>query len=91
LKRVKGGTFGIGLVLVKALASRGAKLVLASRNAEQGAKVIDELEGGKARHVFVKTDVGQLDSVRGLMAATVKHFGGFDVLVSFVRTRLTNE
>ncbi|KAI9000321.1 hypothetical protein DFJ74DRAFT_456891 [Hyaloraphidium curvatum] len=82
---VTGATFGIGEAVCAELAARGARLVLAGRNEAQGAAVVAKLAAATGRpddFVFVRTDLGVLDDVRALVAATTARFGGFDGLIN---------
>lgn len=72
---VTGGTAGIGLATARLLASEGAEVVIAGRDAERGANAVSEV-GGKTR--FVRTDLGDLDSV----AELVSQAGEVDILVN---------
>lgn len=72
---VTGGTAGIGLESARLLAREGAEVVIAGRDAERGAQTVAEIEG-KVR--FVRADLGDLDSVAGL----VEQAGPVDILVN---------
>ena len=72
---VTGGGTGIGLAIAKRLGELGARIVIASRNAEH-------LEGGSAelRHagldpLCVQVDVRNPDQVDELVERSVRHFG----------------
>jgi NAD(P)-dependent dehydrogenase (short-subunit alcohol dehydrogenase family) len=79
---VTGGGTGIGLAIAKRLGELGARIVIASRNAEH-------LEGGSAelRHagldpLCVQVDVRNPDQVDELVERSVRHFGHIDILVN---------
>ena len=55
---ITGATSGIGLVTSRMAAERGAKLVLAARNAEALNELRDELTGNGADAIAVTADVG---------------------------------
>ena len=55
---VTGGASGIGAAAARALAARGAKVVVADLNEEKGKSVADEIGG-----VFVKVDVTSTDDI----------------------------
>jgi len=76
---VTGGNGGIGLGLARGLASAGARVVVAARNAEKSDAAVREL-GGQAFAVAV--DVRNEDSVRAMMSATVAKCGRLDILVN---------
>lgn len=77
---ITGGTFGIGESTALLFAKEGAKVVIAARNVEKGAKVVNaiEEEGGEA--LFVRTDVSKDEDVKNLIQETVNTFGKVDVL-----------
>jgi NAD(P)-dependent dehydrogenase (short-subunit alcohol dehydrogenase family) len=75
---VTGATSGIGYAIALELARQGAEVVVHGRNAERGAKAVQQIEnaGGKAR--FVAADLSDADDVRRLAAAA----GDVDILVN---------
>jgi len=81
---VTGGAQGFGGGISESLMAEGANVVVADLNSEKGLEMAQQLNrmAGKNKAVFVQTDVSQAASVEGLMAATVKYFGGIDVLIS---------
>lgn len=79
---VTGAGQGIGEAYAKALATEGARIVVAEINEAQGQRVAAEITaaGGEAR--FVRVDVAAPESTRAMAAATVDAFGGIDFLVN---------
>jgi NAD(P)-dependent dehydrogenase (short-subunit alcohol dehydrogenase family) len=75
---VTGATAGIGYAIALELARQGAEVVVHGRNAERGAKAVQQIEnaGGKAR--FVAADLSDADDVRRLAADA----GEVDILVN---------
>ena len=75
---VTGATAGIGYSIAVQLAAEGADVVVHGRNAERGAKVVQDIEnaGGTAR--FVSADVSKVEDVRRLAAEA----GDVDILVN---------
>ncbi len=75
---VTGATSGIGYAIALELARQGAEVVVHGRNAERGAKAVQQIEnvGGTAR--FVAADLTDPDDVRRLAAAA----GEVDILVN---------
>lgn len=75
---VTGGTSGIGKAAALALATAGAKVVVAGRRENEGREVVDAIEklGGKA--LFVKADVSRESDVKALVDKTVAAFGRLD-------------
>ena len=67
---VTGAASGIGRAVALAFAEVGARVVVADREADSGARVAAELAGGaEAGHRFAAVDVTDPDSVRELFAA----------------------
>ena len=75
---VTGATAGIGYAIALELARQGAEVIVHGRNAERGAKAVQEIEnvGGRAR--FVAADLSDADDVRRLAAEA----GEVDILIN---------
>ena len=75
---VTGATAGIGYAIAQQLAAAGAEVVVHGRNAERGAKAVQEIENawGKAR--FIAADVANAADVRQL----ADEAGAVDILVN---------
>ena len=80
---VTGPTSGLGEQVARQLALTGANLVLVARNEEKCARVIDEIAplctGNKP--VFVRAEMGDLESVRSACASIQQQFTHIDVLI----------
>lgn len=77
---VTGGASGIGEATVKKFLSEGAKVVIADLN-DQGQVLADELNKQENNRVlFVKTNVTDEQENKDLIAKTVSHFGGLDIV-----------
>ena len=81
---VVGGASGIGREVVLLAAARGAHVVVADLSVEAAQKVADEAKaiGGAECAVAVRIDIRSRDAIRGALNATVKAFGGIDLLVN---------
>ena len=75
---ITGGGGGIGAAMARAFAARGARLVLADLDEGAMASVASTVPG--AEPLCVRTDVGDLGSVKALADAAEKRFGGVDVV-----------
>jgi short-subunit dehydrogenase len=76
-----GATGGIGSTLAKKLASAGANLVLAARDAQKLETLAAQLpSSGKV--LSVPTDITAPPQVETLIEKTVSHFGQIDILVN---------
>lgn len=75
---VTGATAGIGYAIAAQLAAEGAQVIVHGRNAERGAKTVQDIEnaGGTAR--FVAADLSDADDVRWL----ADEAGDVDILVN---------
>ena len=80
---ITGPTSGLGEQVARQLALTGANLVLVARNEEKCARVINEIAplctGSKP--VFVRAEMGDLESVRSACAAIQQQFTHIDVLI----------
>jgi NAD(P)-dependent dehydrogenase (short-subunit alcohol dehydrogenase family) len=82
---VTGANSGLGLRTAEVLAGKGARVFLACRSAERGAKALEQVRAAAsgAAPELVKLDLGDLASVRAA-AASVRELTGdrLDVLVN---------
>lgn len=74
---ITGGTSGIGEATAEVFVREGARVVIAGRSEERGAKVAAQL-GENAR--FKRTDVTQEEDIRELIDFTYKEWGRIDCL-----------
>ncbi len=77
-----GGNGGIGLGMARGLASHGATIVVAARNADKSAAAVKELQGLGATANSFAVDVKDEAAVNAMVADTVKRYGRLDVLVN---------
>jgi NAD(P)-dependent dehydrogenase (short-subunit alcohol dehydrogenase family) len=71
---ILGGSSGIGLAVAEQAASQGAKLVVASSNAERVQKAVEKLEGNAQGHTLDLTDESAVENFFAKL-------GAFDHLV----------
>lgn len=92
---VTGAAQGIGLGIARALAERGARVVLADLNVEQAEEAAGELAANGSDAIAVFLDVTDRASVDEAVADATERFGapgivvnnvGFDDLMPFVET-----
>jgi rhamnulose-1-phosphate aldolase/alcohol dehydrogenase len=81
---ITGGASGIGRAAARALAERGAHVVIGDLNADGAAEVADEVMSayGLRRALPVAVDVTDEAAVQELTSRAVLEYGGIDVLVS---------
>jgi NAD(P)-dependent dehydrogenase (short-subunit alcohol dehydrogenase family) len=81
---VIGATGVLGGAMASALASAGAGVVVAGRNAERGETRVKEIQRSGGRAIFVETDATDSRSVEFLLASADRKFGTPSVLVNAV-------
>jgi short-subunit dehydrogenase len=79
---ITGATSGIGLATARAAASRGASLVISSRNESALATLAGEFNHAGCKAVTVTADVGHEADVRRIRDTALDAFGGFDTWVN---------
>ena len=81
---VTGANSGLGLITARALARKGARVVLACRNTEKGKGAVDEIAAVApgASVELAKLDLGSLDSVRSFAERYMADHDGLDLLVN---------
>jgi NAD(P)-dependent dehydrogenase (short-subunit alcohol dehydrogenase family) len=75
---VTGGASGLGGATARALAARGAKIVIADKSRAQGEALAKELGEGA---LFVETDVTDEAQMRAAVDAAKRRFGGLHICV----------
>lgn len=75
---VTGGASGIGRVTALALASEGAKVVVADVSVEGGEATAQMISNAGGQAIFTKTDVTKSGEVVAMVNETVKSFGRLD-------------
>lgn len=79
---VTGGNGGIGLGMAKGMASIGASIVVAGRNAAKAEVAVASLRAMGGRAEFVAVDVTKQDQCVAMVAKTIALFGRVDILVN---------
>lgn len=80
---VTGGSQGIGLATVTALAARGLTVIAAARDAGRLGQAIASLDPAEAgRVVAIPADVSKEADVAALVLRTMEQFGRLDILVN---------
>jgi NAD(P)-dependent dehydrogenase (short-subunit alcohol dehydrogenase family) len=78
---VTGAGQGVGEGIARALASRGANVVVAARRADTGEPVAESIRSAGGVAVCIPTDVTVRSAVATSVAATVERFGALDIIV----------
>ncbi len=76
---VTGGTRGVGRAAAEAFVREGARVVVNGRDADKGARAVDEMGGGDNVH-FIAGDMSRREDCDALVQGTVDHFGRIDIL-----------
>jgi len=79
---VTGGSRGLGYRMVKALAERGADVIVASRKQENCESVAEECRALGRKAMAYGVHCGRWDQIDGLIAATYAEFGRVDILIN---------
>ena len=79
---ITGGGTGIGLAIAKRLGALGARIAIASRNSQHLEAGCAALCAAGVDALAVQLDVRKPEQVDEMVERTVKHFGGFDILIN---------
>lgn len=79
---ITGGSRGLGLVLARLLAEKGAKLAICARNADELTVAIRDLESRGGEVLDVVCDVRNQSEVNQMVETVCNHYGQIDVLIN---------
>nr|WP_321454924.1 3-oxoacyl-ACP reductase FabG [uncultured Cohaesibacter sp.] len=79
---VTGASKGIGKGIAKVFASKGAKVLVVARGAEDAEKTVNEIRAAGGTAEYHCCDVSNWEDVQGMIAAAEEKFGGLDILCS---------
>ncbi|MDQ0577233.1 SDR family oxidoreductase [Agromyces albus] len=79
---VTGASSGIGAATAKALASQGARVVLAARNEERLTALVADIQKAGGTAVFRVSDVTDRDDAAALARFANDTYGSIDILVN---------
>ncbi|MFK8021473.1 MAG: SDR family oxidoreductase [Pseudomonadales bacterium] len=78
---VTGAGQGIGEGIAKVFAQSGAKVVVATRSADNGQQTVDDIVAAGGEAMLVQCDVGQRSEIERVVAATVEAWGRIDIAI----------
>jgi glucose 1-dehydrogenase len=79
---VTGGSKGIGHGIAGEFLREGAKVVICSRNRNEGEAAAEKLKDFGSDVIYFRCDVASLDELEYLVEGTVEHFGRLDIYVA---------
>lgn len=81
---VTGAAMGFGEGIARCLLQEGANIVVADLNEEVGKATVEKFNSlaKSNRAIFVKTNVGEIQSIENLVQETVCNFGAIDCFIS---------
>lgn len=79
---ITGATSGMGKAIAKRFSEEEAFLILSGRNQEIGIELERSLNEAGGKAVFVRGDVGLLETNEALVKAAVSNFGKLDIVVT---------
>ena len=79
---ITGAGSGIGKALAYEYASRGSKVVLGARTAENLKAVSGDIKAKGGEAVYCVTDVSNENDCKNLILTAVENYGGIDVLIN---------
>src|SRR5262245_22879828 len=79
---ITGASMGIGKATALKFAKAGARVVLASRQADLITALSKEITGNGGTALAVPTDVTRSDQVRALVSKTLERLGQIDIWIN---------
>ncbi len=79
---ITGGSRGLGLVLARELAARGARLAICARSADKLELARQQLENSGAKVMALPVDVTEREQVEAMVRDVINHYGQLDVLIN---------
>lgn len=79
---VTGGSKGIGFGIAEEFVREGAKVVICSRNREQGEEACEQLKSIGGDVVYTTCDVADLVQLESLVTTAINYFGRVDIYVA---------
>jgi len=83
---ITGGSKGIGESIARSLAEFGARVVVSSRKQDAVDTVAQAFRGDGLEATAVAANMGRMEDVEQLIDATIKAYGGIDIIVNNAAT-----
>ena len=84
---VTGFGSGLGQAIAVLFAREGAAVMGTSTTEAKGKETLDMIAENGGRALFLAGDVGRTDQMKAVLAETVQHFGGLDIVVNSAGVR----
>jgi gluconate 5-dehydrogenase len=81
---IPGGGGGIGSALAEALAGAGGRVAVAGRTAKTSEAAVERIRAAGSEGVAITADVTNETDCDRMVAETIEHFGGIDILINAV-------
>jgi NAD(P)-dependent dehydrogenase (short-subunit alcohol dehydrogenase family) len=85
---ITGGSKGIGKNIALDLAQAGAKVVIVSRNPDQGEQVAQEIEKSYGPALALYADISRIDTLLPMVEAATDAMGKIDILINNAGTNI---
>lgn len=79
---ITGGSRGLGLLLARELGSRGCRVVVCARDADELSRALADLRSRDIQAHVISCDLRDRESVRAMVADAASRFGGLDIVVN---------
>jgi short-subunit dehydrogenase len=79
---ITGGSRGLGLQIARELCSRGAKVCLLARDADELARAKKDLARFKSDVLTIQCDLLESAQIQSAVQRTLQHFRGIDILIN---------
>jgi len=83
---ITGSSKGIGEAMARAFGEAGAKVVISSRKQDAVDVVVEAFKADGIDAIGIAANVGDIEQCQNLIAKTIEHFGGVDILVNNAAT-----
>jgi 3-oxoacyl-[acyl-carrier protein] reductase len=78
---ITGAGQGIGEGIASVFAEEGAKVVVATRTEKNGSETVEKIKQACGDALLVVVDVGDENSAREIVEATIAEYGRVDIMV----------